>query len=395
MITALLLSCLPSVQSVLAEAPATPKVVFTRPAQDQVMPAGPVAVVVEFDILMDARSFSWGPGADTVPVPSKEPHWLNENIWTFNMVLEPNTTYSFVLNPEQERGFKSLRGAPLETIEVRFSTSDLSSDKQPIPRHQVATDRMIQALKTDYAYRAQHQVDWDSWEKETQAKLYKSRNSDEFAEVAIEQLALLEDLSIQLQLKEDLSPTYRPKVDPNYDRRRSLGLLTDIRSLSASVLQAQASPSVGYLAIDYWNSTEEVDSAELYTQALKDLQAGEGLIIDVRSNRGGDLDLALALAGHFLNEPVVYAKTATVSQRQVDELKDLSAEPNRPRFNKPVALLQGTTNMGVNEAFVLVMQNGQQVRSFGSPTYGAAGETTIVDLGNEPKFASIPTRFCS
>ena len=294
------------------------------------------------------------------------------------------------MNPEQERGFKSLRGAPLETIEVRFSTSDLSSDKQPIPRHQVATDRMIQALKTDYAYRAQHQVDWDSWEKETQAKLYKSRNSDEFAEVAIEQLALLEDLSIQLQLKEDLSPTYRPKVDPNYDRRRSLGLLTDIRSLSASVLQAQASPSVGYLAIDYWNSTEEVDSAELYTQALKDLQAGEGLIIDVRSNRGGDLDLALALAGHFLNEPVVYAKTATVSQRQVDELKDLSAEPNRPRFNKPVALLQGTTNMGVNEAFVLVMQNGQQVRSFGSPTYGAAGETTIVDLGNDTRF-HIPT----
>ena len=36
------------------------------------------------------------------------------------------------------------------------------------------------------------------------------------------------------------------------------------------------------------------------------------------------------------------------------------------------------------------MQNGQQVRSFGSPTYGAAGETTIVDLGNDTRF-HIPT----
>ncbi|MFT5583445.1 MAG: hypothetical protein ACI9VR_001023 [Cognaticolwellia sp.] len=390
MITALLLSCLPSVQSVLAEDPPTPQVVFTRPAQDQMIPAGPAAIIVEFDVGMDARSFSWGPGTDTALVPTKEPHWMHDTIWSFNADLEPNTTYSFVLNPGQERGFVSLNGAPAETTVVRFSTSDLSSDEQPIARHQIATDRMIQALRTQYAYRAQREVDWAKWEKETQAKLYPARNSDAFAKAAIEQLALLGDLSIQLQLKEDLSPTYRPEVAPNYDRRRTLGLLTDIRSLSASVLQAQASPSVGYLAVDYWSSTEEVDSALLYTQALKELEAGQGLVIDVRGNRGGDLDLALEMAGHFLNGPVVYAKTATVSEGRVGTPKDLSAEPIRPRYNKPVALLQGTTNMGVNEAFVLVMQNGAQVRTFGGPTYGAAGETTLVDLGNDTRL-HLPT----
>lgn len=383
MITALLLSCLPSVQSVHAEDPPQPEVIFTRPAQDKVVPAGPVAVVVEFDVGMDARSFDWDQG--NIPEPTKEPHWMNDTIWSFSAVLEPNTTYSFTLNPGQDQGFVSLNGSPLETTVVRFSTNELTTENQPIARHQVAADRMIEALQTDYAYRAQREVDWTSWEKETQAKLYPARNSNDFAKVAIEQLALLGDLSIQLQLKEDLSPTYRPTVTPNYDRRRTLGLITDIRSLSASVMQAQASPTVGYLTIDYWNSTEEVDSAELYTQALKELEAGQGLIIDVRANRGGDLDLALAMAGHFLNDQAIYGQTATFEKGQVGNPEYLAADPERPRYNKPVAVLQGPTNMGVNEAFLLVMQQGEQVRTFGGPTYGAAGETTIVDLGNDTR----------
>ena len=150
-------------------------------------------------------------------------------------------------------------------------------------------------------------------------------------------------------------------------------------------MQAQASPTVGYLTIDYWNSTEEVDSAELYTQALKELEAGQGLIIDVRANRGGDLDLALAMAGHFLNDQAIYGQTATFEKGQVGNPEYLAADPERPRYNKPVAVLQGPTNMGVNEAFLLVMQQGEQVRTFGGPTYGAAGETTIVDLGNDTR----------
>jgi C-terminal processing protease CtpA/Prc len=37
------------------------------------------------------------------------------------------------------------------------------------------------------------------------------------------------------------------------------------------------------------------------------------------------------------------------------------------------------------------MKQGEQVRTFGAPTYGAAGETTIVDLGNDTKL-HLPTQ---
>lgn len=384
MITALLLSCLPSTALVQAEDAPVPKVVFTRPGQDMVVPSGPAAVVIEFDVGMDARSFSWGPGTDTMPNPTEEPRWMNDNIWAFNLDLEPNTTYSFVLNPEPEQGFVSLKGVPLETTVVRFSTNDLRSDNAPIARHQAAADALITAMQERYAYRDQRAVDWVQWEKETQAKLYPVRNSKDFAKLATEQLALLEDLSIQVQLKGDSTPTYRPRVDPNYDRRRTMGLLTDIQSLSAYVMQAQATPEIAYLAIDFWTRTEALSAEELFTTALKSMESDKGLIIDVRSNRGGDQAIALNLAGRLLSEPGVYAQTASPNADGVlGEAVDQSAEPVRPRFTKPVAILQGPTNMGVNEVFVLAASQSERVRTFGGSTYGAVGQTESIDLGND------------
>lgn len=384
MITALLLSCLPSTALVQAEDAPVPKVVFTRPAQDQVVPAGPAAIVVEFDVAMDARSFSWGPSTDTMPEPAEEPRWMNDNIWSFNLDLEPNTTYSFVLNPEPEQGFVSLKGVPLETTEVRFSTNDLRSDTAPIARHQAAADALIAAMQARYAYRDQRSVDWAQWERETQAKLYPVRNSKDFAALATEQLALLEDLSIQVQLKGKSTPSFRPRVDPNYDRRRTLGLLSEIQSLSAYVIQAQATPQMGYLAIDFWTQSDALPAAELFTEALKTLETDKGLIIDVRANRGGEAEIALNLAARLLNDPAVYAKTASPDAEGVlGEAADLRLEPVRPRFSKPVAVLQGPTNMGVNEVFVLAASQSERVRTFGAATYGAAGQTQAIDLGND------------
>jgi hypothetical protein len=133
--------------------------------------------------------------------------------------------------------------------------------------------------------------------------------------------------------------------------------------------------NVGYLSIGSWNSTqlttEELDAA------LEELRETRALIIDVRTNSGGDDALALRLAGRFTEARVEHG---SVQFRNGPEHRDFGNRiPRRlaPRgpwtYSKPVYLLAGRGSFSSNETFVAAMQALPNVTVVGDTTGGSSG----------------------
>ena len=144
--------------------------------------------------------------------------------------------------------------------------------------------------------------------------------------------------------------------------------------------------SLGYIRISRWGGANLVAQ---FDQALEELKNSKGLVIDVRGNGGGIDTLADEVNGRFIEKPVVSSI-------------DFWRQPGTNQFGKTVGRVQprgpwaykGRVVLLIDEGcasacehFVSGMEAMGHVLLVGTPTNGAGGGPTLVELCDGTKVA--------
>lgn len=144
---------------------------------------------------------------------------------------------------------------------------------------------------------------------------------------------------------------------------------------------------IGYLRIDAMTGYSTVDEEEddlaritsslnninaALDEALHDLSNTDGLILDIRTNGGGNDYISLAIASRFTDTDFIGYKKYARDGNSVTETKVVTIEPtDQPRYtNKPVVLLTSTDTASAAETLAMSLAQLDTVHIVGEATQG-------------------------
>ncbi len=138
---------------------------------------------------------------------------------------------------------------------------------------------------------------------------------------------------------------------------------------SYGVVSEDLGVEVGVIWFNFWM----VPLVRHIDRAVDEFRGLDGIVIDLRGNRGGVGAMVSGVAGHFLDEPV---SLGTLKTRQT--LLEMRANPRRVSttgervspFDGPVAILIDEVSGSASEMFAGGMQSVGRVRVFGTTSLG-------------------------
>ncbi len=140
-------------------------------------------------------------------------------------------------------------------------------------------------------------------------------------------------------------------------------------------------PGVGYVHLNSF----DMKTPEEVGEAVKRLVGSslEGLILDLRDNRGGVLDSATALASAFLKPGLLLL---TQRGRAVPErsIKTIQAPV---RFDMPLIVMVNGTTASAAEVFVAALQEHDRAIVVGQPTFGKGVVESVAELSENTGLA--------
>jgi hypothetical protein len=176
---------------------------------------------------------------------------------------------------------------------------------------------------------------------------------------------------------------------------------SDIKERAAGeIVWFKTNDNIGYLIIgsmaDYTEGKSTIVSdiasdvaiAEAaISEALKDLEDTDGLIIDVRVNGGGQDQVALTFVRHFMNQSrVVYSKSAG-NGAWATPTKNVVLDPQSDNlYLKPTAVLVSGDTASAAELFTIAMASLPQVTIIGERTAGEFSDILVKRLTSDIVF---------
>jgi len=152
--------------------------------------------------------------------------------------------------------------------------------------------------------------------------------------------------------------------------------------------QAGQAPQVGYIRISGFDRDTDAE----FDYALKDLAADgvEGIVIDLRGNAGGLLEVALRVAERFLPEGEEFLRVhwasgvEVIRARTSSEYAPLEGVPLGPdgRLPWPVAVLVDGRTASAAEILTASLREAGVARVFGEKTYGKGSVQTVFPLSD-------------
>ena len=150
------------------------------------------------------------------------------------------------------------------------------------------------------------------------------------------------------------------------------------------------SPKIGYLKLSSFPPAFLV--AEKYAAAMDKLADTDGLIVDLRENRGGGPQTVALLISYFVDQRTrlndLWDRNTGITTQQWTEDK---LDGKRYGNKKPVVILTGPGTMSAGEDFAYTMQALKRATVIGERTWGGANPARPYRLGDH-FFAVIPGR---
>lgn len=132
--------------------------------------------------------------------------------------------------------------------------------------------------------------------------------------------------------------------------------------------------------------------AEKYAAAMDELADTDGLILDLRHNRGGGPPSVALLVSYFVDQRIrvndVWDRVTGITTQHWTEDK---LDGKRYGSKKPVLILVGPGTMSAGEDFAYTMQALKRATVIGEPTWGGANPARPYRLGDN-FYAVIPGR---
>ncbi len=232
-------------------------------------------------------------------------------------------------------------------------------------------------------------VDWNAQRAAYRARAARARSQDEFIAVAREMLEPLHDLHVWfVDPRGDVVPTFRPRFTSNFERPRWERALRDAGYVTrVSGLGEANVGGYGYVFLGSWKAPVDVQTLDLVMSRLRETQ---GLIIDVRTNAGGNDATALAFVSRFTSRPLVVSYVQTRDGPAYNDLDRPAARTVNARgswqYTRPVVVITGRAGFSATESFVAAMRTLPNVTVIGDTTGGASGNPATFALGNGWQF---------
>lgn len=234
--------------------------------------------------------------------------------------------------------------------------------------------------KTWPAFSSKH-VNWDSVYNVYRPQVSPTTNSSDLRKILSGLLNNLKDSHTGIFPKGQPVIQYYPSYPPNFYGTNWIGRnyktsYKDNRTISYGLLN----PDIGYIYIVSFASQQS--DYMIIDDILKGFGNVKGVIIDVRSNTGGNTGNSGLIAGRFADQARTfsYVRFRTGSQKEVlSGFVSSSIGPSGSvRFRNKVAVLTNKYSYSAAEEFVLMMKSFPQVIQIGDNTGGGSESKPIL-----------------
>jgi carboxyl-terminal processing protease len=147
-------------------------------------------------------------------------------------------------------------------------------------------------------------------------------------------------------------------------------------------------PTIGRIAI---HSFGDPGPVARFDQALAELSDVRGLVLDLRSNSGGDTAVALPMIGRLLSERVQYAWMATRHGDGLGERWPEYVDPRGETVTVPVVVVVDRFTVSMGEGFAMALQETGRAKIVGTPMGGLGAAIGRVTLRKSKISAQIST----
>ncbi len=127
-----------------------------------------------------------------------------------------------------------------------------------------------------------------------------------------------------------------------------------------------------------------------YNRALEGFRDSQGLIIDLRGNRGGLVILVNGMCGWFIEE-----RQSLGTMTMAGNALQLSLNPRKPRFDKPLAVLIDDCSISAAEIMSGGLRDLGLARVFGGRSAGLVLPSTVIKLPNGDGFQFVVANYAS
>ena len=183
-----------------------------------------------------------------------------------------------------------------------------------------------------------------------------------------------------------------PASQAEWERRSNVVMRLIMRRMASRRVEKvdHLSPNIGYLKLSGFPPAFIV--AEKYAEAMNQLADTDGLVVDLRDNRGGSPESVALLISYFADQRTrlndIWDRDTGISTQHWTEDK---LDGKRYGGKKPVVILAGPGTMSAGEDFAYTMQALKRATVIGEPTWGGAHPARPYRLADH-FFAVIPGR---
>lgn len=330
-------------------------------------------LVVTFDRAMDPRAHALCGGGPSFPRVLGT-SWSDERTFVAEVQLAEDQVYSMDLSCAGSGGFLATNGERLPLVPWRIATAGKKLDAEVMVR---AVDALFDAIANSYSYRDRLGVDWSETQKTAAATLLDAPCGAALALRIADLLQVAQDPHVTVQWKDAVLPTWQRNVQANFDVRGLQKVMRGLARIGRIGLQTRTEDGIGYLLVGSF-AREHREDFESVLEAARKLLDCKAIVLDVRTNGGGDELMARRLAAYFVAGEHVYA-----AHRIRDARAEGGFQPRQERrvhgneppnlFAGPVAVLTGPINMSSCEAFLLMMKQAPRAILVGGRSWGSSG----------------------
>jgi carboxyl-terminal processing protease len=277
---------------------------------------------------------------------------------------------------------------------VLFGCEQMFVGPEPANEPESNFEIFWQDFDRHYAQFTIRHIDWDSVYALYRPQITPATSDRELFAILSSIVYGINDMHVDLRTP--LGDVYwKPMIPASYPSRRIINACKYVQCGASqnSLIEYRTcqDPGYGYLLIPTFSGQGEglTLADERYfviDNILAQWKNLKGIIIDVRSNGGGNIINAETVAGRFADQSRIYSfrrqKTGP-GKDNFSEWKSSSVEPKGSyQFLKPVVVLTSRATSSAAEMFVMAMQVLPNVTIVGDTTGGGVGNSLYRELPN-------------
>ncbi len=252
-------------------------------------------------------------------------------------------------------------------------------------------DNFCQQVNENYSGKDVRPVDWDSLCKAYRPKVTAQTTNSQLTDIFKAMLLRYGDYHFQLNIGNQ-------GINPSFDLAFPNGYIPDFLGLNAVEKLVnkrltnykdlynyeKTANNIGYINIKSFNFNRYPRSDfDYFDTVLETLKDTKGLVIDVRTNGGGDEDNAKTVAGRFATSTQLYKYRRTKIGVNKTDYTDFLAFELSPRgawqYTKPVVVLTNGYTYSNANSFVMMLKVQPNVTLVGTTT----GDGVVGSISHE------------